>query len=156
MEIYIHLRPDKTLHTMVLKNTIREWTFIIAVGYAGGQTYSEFSGKFKMNDEDMTEGYYSNSLGIDYWEFRYSDETGSDEIYNEMNQEDAKNLYRMVEAMKEYLIDDELDAYSIKQNLPIEFNSDDADNMVFYQSKNWSAEFIKLASRLWEISLRFD
>ena len=43
--IYISLREDETFHTIIIKKVIKEFTYIAAIGYAGGQVYDEFYAK---------------------------------------------------------------------------------------------------------------
>ena len=50
--IYLSLREDETFHTIIIKKEIKEFTYIVAIGYAGGQAYGEFYGKFWSNARD--------------------------------------------------------------------------------------------------------
>ena len=47
--IYISLREDETFHTIIIKKVIKEFTYIAAIGYAGGQVYDEFYAKLSNN-----------------------------------------------------------------------------------------------------------
>ena len=44
---YINLREDKSFHTIILMKKIKEFTYVAALGYAGGGVYEEFFGKLK-------------------------------------------------------------------------------------------------------------
>ena len=49
--VYLSLRNDKTFHTIIIKKEIKEFTYIAAIGYAGGQVYGEFYAKLKYDDD---------------------------------------------------------------------------------------------------------
>ncbi len=154
IEIYIHLKHSNKLHTIVFKNTNVDWTFIVAIGYSGGGTFSEFTGKFRINDEEKSEGFYSNSLGLDYWDFQYSEETGSSELFEEISADDLKDLYELVKLMFKYVKINKDSHYQLKQNIDIEFEKQNDE--IFYESSQWSNKFNSLISQLWEITLRFE
>ena len=65
--IYLSLREDETFHTIIIKKEIKEFTYIVAIGYAGGQAYGEFYGKFWSNSDDVN-GLYSWSSGSGLWD----------------------------------------------------------------------------------------
>lgn len=61
--VYLSLRNDKTFHTIIIKKEIKEFTYMAAVGYAGGQVYGEFYAKLKYDDNHNITGLFSNSTG---------------------------------------------------------------------------------------------
>ena len=44
--IYLSLREDKTFHTIIIKKEIKEFTYIAAIGYAGGKFMVNFMENF--------------------------------------------------------------------------------------------------------------
>ena len=63
--IYLSLREDESLHTIIIKKEIGKFTYMAAVGYAGGQVYGEFYGKFWSEPDAAGQvhavGYFSGS-----------------------------------------------------------------------------------------------
>src|SRR6056300_1662198 len=72
--IYLGLREDKSFHTIIIKKEINDYIYLAAVGYAGGQVYEEFYGKFSMGSEerDHISGFYSWSTGSGLWDNKLS------------------------------------------------------------------------------------
>jgi len=66
--IYLSLREDESFHTIIIKKEIDKFTYIAAVGYAGGQVYEEFYGKFWSGELDPFSGLYSDSTGSGLWD----------------------------------------------------------------------------------------
>ena len=68
MDVYLSLKKDESFHTLIIKKSVGDYTFLCSLGYSGGRTYDEFFGKFKYADQNLITGLYSNSLGSGEWE----------------------------------------------------------------------------------------
>ena len=70
--IYLSLREDESFHTIIIKKQIGDFTYLAAVGYAGGREYGEFYGKFWSEPDAVGQvhavGYFSGSTGSGEWE----------------------------------------------------------------------------------------
>ena len=67
------MREDKSFHTIIIKKKIKEFTYLAAIGYAGGGVYEEFFGKLKYNKVSTNKsipstgiiGLWTDSLGLE-------------------------------------------------------------------------------------------
>ena len=169
--IYLSLREDKTLHTIIIKKEIKEFTYIAAIGYAGGQVYGEFYGKFWSNSGDVN-GLYSWSTGSGLWDHKLtalkfnSDsklfDTETEYLEEFMDSEDEKIQWDLIKEYSKYIYfgyDEETEMeYEYPEAKPIDTSIftefDDAPGK--YCSDNWGDEWLEITnSDIWGLSLRF-
>ena len=53
MGIFLSLREDNSFHTLIIKKSVGEYVYLVALGYEGGRTYGEFYSKLKYDENDL-------------------------------------------------------------------------------------------------------
>jgi len=181
---YISLRQDKSFHTIIIKKKINEFTYVAALGYAGGGVYEEFFGKLKYEqvttDPDKASvgivGFWTDSLGSDEWQEKINDvlvneeseifEAQVDDLYDFMDSNDAKIQFMMSEEIKKFIYvwyDEETDTeYEIPALKDINFSvqglleNDETDSGYIYNNEDWDTDFMEITSTsIWRISHHF-
>ena len=169
--IYLSLREDKTFHTIIIKKEIKEFTYIAAIGYAGGQVYGEFYGKFWLNSGDVN-GLYSWSTGSGLWDHKLtalkfnSDRklfnTETEYLDEFMDSEDEKIQWDLIKEYSKYIY------YGYDEETEIEYEHPEAkpiDTSIFtefdnspgkYYNDNWGDEWLEITnSDIWGLSVSF-
>jgi hypothetical protein len=181
---YISLREDKSFHTIIIKKKINEFTYVAALGYAGGGVYEEFFGKLKYEqvttDPDKASigivGFWTDSLGSDEWKEKINDvlvneeseifEAQVDDLYDFMDSNDAKTQFMMSEEIKKFIYvwyDEETDTeYEIPVLKDINFSvhglleNDETDSRYIYNNEDWDTDFMEITSTsIWRMSHHF-
>ena len=99
MGIFLSLRDDNSFHTLIIKKSVGEYVYLVALGYEGGRTYGEFYSKLKYDENFDITGVYSNSTGSGEWEQKLLSlkfnqntnlfETETEELYEFMDENDS-------------------------------------------------------------------
>ena len=66
--LYLRTDEEGQFHTLIIKHTDGDPTYLAALGYSGGGECAEFYGKFAMDDEGNLRGAFSPSTGSGEWE----------------------------------------------------------------------------------------
>ena len=111
--IYISLREDETFHTIIIKKVIKEFTYIAAIGYAGGQVYDEFYAKLSYDDNHNITGLFSNSTGSGLWDYKLTAlkfnserelfDTETEFLDEFMDSEDEKIQWDLIKEYSKYI-----------------------------------------------------
>jgi len=170
--IYISLRDDETFHTIIIKKVIKEFTYIAAIGYAGGQVYGEFYAKLSYDDNHNITGLFSNSTGSGLWDYKLtalkfnSDrelfDTETEYLEEFMNSEDEKIQWDLIKEYRKYIYygyDEETDAeYEYPEAKPIDtsiFTKFENSPGKYYNDK-WGDEWLEITnSDIWGLSISF-
>jgi hypothetical protein len=170
--IYISLRDDETFHTIIIKKVIKEFTYIAAIGYAGGQVYGEFYAKLSYDDNHNITGLFSNSTGSGLWDYKLialkfnSDrelfDTETEYLEEFMNSEDEKIQWDLIKKYRKYIYygyDEETDAeYEYPEAKPIDtsiFTEFENSPGKYYNDK-WGDEWLEITnSDIWGLSISF-
>ena len=170
--IYISLRDDETFHTIIIKKVIKEFTYIAAIGYAGGQVYGEFYAKLSYDDNHNITGLFSNSTGSGLWDYKLtalkfnSDrelfDTETEYLEEFMNSEDEKIQWDLIKEYRKYIYygyDEETDAdYEYPEAKPIDtsiFTKFENSPWKYYNYK-WGDEWLEITnSDIWGLSISF-
>ena len=172
--IYLSLREDESFHTIIIKKEIGKFTYMAAVGYAGGQAYGEFYGKFWFGSGELDHfsGLYSLSTGSGEWENkltalkfnndrkRFDAET--EDLYEFMDSEDEKIQYGLIDELKKYIY------YGYDEETEMEFDVPEAkpvDTSIFtefedspgtYRNAEWDDQWLEITnSTIWGLSTSF-
>ena len=109
---YINLREDKSFHTIILMKKIKEFTYVAALGYAGGGVYEEFFGKLKYDqvttDPDVASvgivGFWTDSLGSDEWQEKINDVLVNEESEKNELMQSSIAVEELVKKCKKLLV----------------------------------------------------
>jgi|TARA_B110000211_G_C14028161_1_gene530821 hypothetical protein len=155
--IYLHnfTNQNEKLHTIINKEEIKEWTYIIAIGYGGGGVFEEFCGKFKYCDKaENNIGMFSRFHNPDEWEC----EVQGDKIINDpwIIIEDADKI--IINSMSETIwadfikYDEDEETRFINKNVLKQLSVNGT-----YLSDDWDADIVDwVSNKFWGLSLTFD
>ena len=168
MGVYLSLKEDGSFHTLIIKKSVGDYTFLCSLGYSGGRTYDEFFGKFKYADQNIITGLYSNSLGSGEWEekitlvkFDKGLSAQKENLFELMNTNDAKFQYEILEEINKFLYwgydeksDQDYDEPILKD---IDFSTfDKVYEFNQFKSKEWNEDFLEITnSEIWFLSFHF-
>lgn len=172
--IYLGLREDESFHTIIIKKEINDYTYIAAVGYAGGQVYEEFYGKFSMGSEesDFITGMYSWSTGSGLWDnklisLKFNNESEkfdseTEDFQEFMDSEDEKIQWNFISEIGNYIkygYDEETDMeidYPEVKDIDKSIFTEYEDSPGQYRTSNWDDQCLEITcSNIWGLSLRF-
>ena len=170
--VFISLRDDNSFHTLIIKKSVGDYVYLVALGYEGGGTYGEFYSKLKYDENLGIIGVYSNSTGSGEWEqkllsIRFNQnkknfETETEELFEFMDKKEDKIQNQILEEISEFVYwgyDEETDyEYDDPILKEIDFNKLKKINRFNqFKSDGWSDDFLELTnSDLWNLSLRFN
>lgn len=182
--VYIHLREDKSFHSIIIKKKIKEYTYLAAIGYAGGRVYEEFFGKLKYEqvttDENIPStgitGFWTDSLGLDQWTEKINDvlvnedtkrfEAQVEDFYEFMEPDDVKIQIMLSEEIKKFIYvwyDEETETeyeYPILKEIDLSSlgftEYEEAGNREIWSNEDWDNDFMEITlSEIWRMSLHF-
>lgn len=171
LSVYLSLTEDGNFHTIILKKEIDKHTYILAIGYAGGQVFDEFYGKF-WSSSDNVNGLYSRSTGSGMWDHKVTSlkfnsdrnlfNTETEEYFEFMDIEEERIQWELVEECNKYIhfgYDEETKMeYETPEVKPIDTSifTEFDDNKGSYCSDTWGDEWLEITnSDIWGLSLRF-
>ncbi len=170
--IYIALREDQSFHTIIIKKEIADYTYLVAIGYAGGGVYEEFYAKLMYDEEGNISGKFSRAIGSGEWEtiltklkFNKDDEwfdAETEDLYELMEREEDETQYKLINELRKYIYlgyDEETDleyehpeAKSIDTSIFKEFENNPGE---FYNNE-WDDDWLHITnSNIWGLSTRF-
>ena len=179
---YINLREDKSFHTIILMKKIKEFTYVAALGYAGGGVYEEFFGKLRYDqvttDPDVASvgivGFWTDSLGSDEWQEKINDvlvneeseifEAQVEDLYDFMDPSDANVQLMMAEEIKKFIYvwyDEETDTeYETPVLKDIDFSelleNNETGSAPVYTNEDWEYDFMEITTTsIWRLSHHF-
>ena len=175
---YINLREDKSFHTIILTKKIKEFTYVAALGYAGGGVYEEFFAKLKYDqvttDPDVASvgivGFWTDSLGSDEWQEKINDvlvneeseifEAQVEDLYDFMDPSDANVQLMMAEEIKKFIYvwyDEETDTeYETPVLKDIDFSEMVQWDETIYTNEHWEYDFMEITTTsIWRLSHHF-
>ena len=179
---YINLREDKSFHTIILMKKIKEFTYVAALGYAGGGVYEEFFGKLRYDqvttDPDVASvgivGFWTDSLGSDEWQEKINDvlvneeseifEAQVEDLYDFMDPSDANVQLMMAEEIKKFIYvwydeenDEETDTeYETPVLKDIDFSEMVQWDETIYTNEHWEYDFMEITTTsIWRLSHHF-
>ena len=179
---YINLREDKSFHTIILMKKIKEFTYVAALGYAGGGVYEEFFGKLRYDqvttDPDVASvgivGFWTDSLGSDEWQEKINDvlvnqesetfEAQVEDLYDFMDPNDANTQMQMAEEIKKFIYvwyDEETDTeYETPVLKDIDFSklleNNETGSGPVYTNEEWEYDFMEITTTsIWRLSHHF-
>ena len=181
---YINLREDKSFHTIILMKKIKEFTYVAAMGYAGGGVYEEFFGKLKYDqvttDPDVASvgivGFWTDSLGSDEWQEKINDvlvneeseifEAQVEDLYDFMDPSDASVQMMMAEEIKKFIYvwydeetDTEYETPVLKEidlsGLGFEEYEEESSGEI-WSNEEWDNDFMEITTTsIWRLSHHF-
>ena len=146
---------NQALHTVVLKEQLQNWTYIVAIGYSGGGSFDEFCGKFQWDRfSDSFIGHYSSLYhDPDQWDMYYhGGETEVSEV--QINEWDRSVIQWMVAQLWDELIymNESDDIRLIRPQLFELLNTD-----LCILSAGWDVDVVDwVSNELWGLNYRFD
>ena len=172
--VYLVLRENKTFHTIIIKKKVNDYTYVSAVGYAGGQVYGDFYGKFSKGPRESNyfTGLYSWSNGSGLWDnkltsLKFNNEskrfdTEIDDFHEFMDKEDEKIQLDLLDELSKYIkygYDEETDTeyeYPESKTIDESIFSEFEDSPGQYCNENWGDEWLKITcSSIWGLSFSF-
>jgi len=146
---------SRALHSVVVKEQIQNWTYIVAIGYSGGGNFDEFCGKFQWDrNSDGFIGQYSTMFhDPDQWDRRYQyGETEESEI--QIDESDRTVIQKLVSQIWNELIHiNESDNVRLIRGAIFDKLNTDHNTM----SSNWDADVVDwVSNELWGLNYRFD
>ena len=181
---YINLREDKSFHTIILMKKIKEFTYVAALGYAGGGVYEEFFGKLKYDhvttDPDVASvgivGFWTDSLGSDEWQEKINNvlvnkeseifEAQVEDLYDFMDPNDANTQMQMAEEIKKFIYvwydeetDTEYETPVLKEidlsGLGFEEYEEESSGEI-WSNEEWDNDFMEITTTsIWRLSHHF-
>jgi len=171
MEIFLNLRDDDSFHTLIIKKSVGDFVYLIALGYQGGRTYGEFYSKLKYDENLGITGVYSNSTGSGEWEQKLLStkfnsnnkfyETETEELFELMDENDTKIQNQILDKISEFVYwgydeetNQEYDDPILKE---IDFRTL-KKNSIFnkYSSDGWNDDFLEITnSDFWILSFTY-
>lgn len=169
ISIYLDLRGGRSnFHTLILKTTFKNKTYIMALGYAGGGVYEEFFGQFFTNEKSEDIGKVSNSIGPYQWEksikIAYDEETGDsisnfNELYEDLDENDQKISDMMFSKLEEFILYGEK-SEEIQSDFPVlkenSFSNLSSEISEVFTDEEWDEDYMYITQEsFWPLSLRF-
>jgi len=171
-EVYLALNSYQRFHTIIIKKKIGDYTYLFAVGYAGGGEFGEFYAKLMYNNDCVIVGKYAKIPGSGEWEnkltsLKFNEESEwfdseTEDLYEFMESEDEKIQYELIDELNKYIhygYDEENDLeYEYPEAKPIDtsFFNEFEGNPGIYHNNDWSDEFLEITnSDIWSLSTRF-
>lgn len=170
--VFISLRDDNSFHTLIIKKSVGDYVYLVALGYEGGRTYGEFYSKLKYDENFGIIGVYSNSTGSGEWEQKLLSskfnqntnffETETEELYEFMDENDSKIQNQILEEISEFVYwgydeetDHEFDDPILKE---IDFSGlIKIIELNQYKSDDWDDDFLEITnSKIWALSFHFS
>jgi len=168
--IYLDLRGGKSnFHTLILKKTSKNKTYIMALGYAGGGVYEEFFGQFFTNEKFEDIGKVSNSIGPYQWEksikISYDEVSGEaisrfNELFEDLDEIDQKISDIMFSKLEEFIFYGEK-SEEIQSEFPVlkenSFSNLSSEISGVFTDEEWDEDYMYITQEsFWPLSLRFD
>lgn len=182
--IYISLRKDKSFHTIIIKKKIKEFTYLAAIGYAGGGVYEEFFGKLKYDQVSTDKsipstgiiGVWTDSLGSDEWREKINDviinddserfEAQIEDLYEFMEVDDANIQIMLSEEIRNFIYvwyDEETSTeYETPLIKEIDFSAlgfleyEEPSTGYIISNEDWDNDFMEItSSNIWRLSHHF-
>ena len=180
--IYLSINEDKTFNAIIIKKKIKEYTYLAALGYAGGGVFEEFFGKLKYDqvttDPDVASvgivGFWTDSLGSDEWQEKINDvlvnqesetfEAQVEDLYDFMDPSDANTQMQMAEEIKKFIYvwyDEETDTeYETPVLKDIDFSelleNNETGSGPVYTNEDWEYDFMEITTTsIWRLSHHF-
>ena len=182
--IYISLREDKSFHTIIIKKKIKEFTYLAAIGYAGGGVYEEFFGKLKYDQVSTDKsipstgiiGVWTDSLGSDEWREKINDviinddserfEAQIEDLYEFMEVDDANIQIMLSEEIRNFIYvwyDEETSTeYETPLIKEIDFSAldfleyEEPSTGYIISNEDWDNDFMEItSSNIWRLSHHF-
>lgn len=182
--IYLSINEDKTFNAIIIKKKIKEYTYLAALGYAGGGVFEEFFGKLKYNqtttDPDVASvgivGFWTDSLGSDEWQEKIHDvlvnqesetfEAQVEDLYDFMDPSDANTQMQMAEEIKKFIYvwydeetDTEYETPVLKEidlsGLGFEEYEEESSGEI-WSNEEWDNDFMEITTTsIWRLSHHF-
>ena len=182
--IYLSINEDKTFNAIIIKKKIKEYTYLAALGYAGGGVFEEFFGKLKYNqtttDPDVASvgivGFWTDSLGSDEWQEKIHDvlvnqeseifEAQVEDMYDFMDPSDANTQMQMAEEIKKFIYvwydeetDTEYETPVLKEidlsGLGFEEYEEESSGEI-WSNEEWDNDFMEITTTsIWRLSHHF-
>ena len=180
--IYLSINEDKTFNAIIITKKIKEYTYLAALGYAGGGVFEEFFGKLKYDqvttDPDVASvgivGFWTDSLGSDEWQEKINDvlvnqesetfEAQVEDLYDFMDPDDANTQMQMAEEIKKFIYvwyDEETDTeYETPVLKDIDFSklleNNETGSGPVYTNEEWEYDFMEITTTsIWRLSHHF-
>ena len=180
--IYLSINEDKTFNAIIITKKIKEYTYLAALGYAGGGVFEEFFGKLKYDqvttDPDVASvgivGFWTDSLGSDEWQEKINDvlvneeseifEAQVEDLYDFMDPSDANVQLMMAEEIKKFIYvwyDEETDTeYETPVLKDIDFSelleNNETGSGPVYTNEEWEYDFMEITTTsIWRLSHHF-
>jgi hypothetical protein len=159
---------SSNFHTIILKKSFEDKTYIMALGHAGGRVYEEFFGQFLTNEKFEDIGKVSNSIGSYQWENSVKlsfDETNKktsliNEILEDLNEVDQNLRDLMFIKLEEFILYGD-EAEKIKSDFPV-LKENVICNLTseidgVFMDKEWDEDYMYISQEsFWPLSLRFS
>ena len=145
---------SNSLHTVIVKKTIKNYVYISAIGYGGGGVFEEFCGKFIYDDDkEGFIGLFSLYHDPEEWEKNSFESEIINEPFELISDGDKAIINQMTdEIWNEYLIYDEDSETRIIRENYINKMTDEITN-----SDDWDTDVVDLVSNsFWWLTLSFD
>jgi hypothetical protein len=171
MGFFLNLRDDDSFHTLIIKKSVGNYSYLVALGYEGGRTYGEFYSKLKYDENFGITGVYSLSTGSGEWEQKLLStklnqntnlfETEKEELYEFMDENDSKIQNQILNEISKYVYwgyDEETDQEYYDPILKdIDFSGlIKINELNQYKSEDWNYNFLEITnSMIWALSFHF-
>ena len=182
--IYLSINEDKTFNAIIIKKKINEYTYLAALGYAGGRVYEEFFGKLKYDqvttDPDIASvgivGFWTDSLGSDEWQEKINDvlvneeseifEAQVEDLYDFMDPSDANIQVMMAGEIRKFIYvwyDEETETeYEFPVLKEIDLSAlgleeyEEENDREIWSNEDWDNDFMEITTTsIWRISHHF-
>ena len=182
--IYLSVNEDKTFNAIIIKKKINEYTYLAALGYAGGGVFEEFFGKLKYDqvttDPDIASvgivGFWTDSLGSDEWQEKINDvlvneeseifEAQVEDLYDFMDPSDANIQVMMAEEIRKFIYvwyDEETETeYEFPVLKEIDLSGlgfeeyEEESSGEIWSNEEWDNDFMEITTtNIWRLSHHF-
>ena len=170
--LYLRTDEEGEFHTLIIKHTDGDLTYLAALGYAGGGECAEFYGRFRMDDEGNIHGAFSPSTGSGEWEQKvmgmdFNADTerfdlSTEELYELMESDEMTMQSQLLDILGSILYwgydedtEQEYEYPSIKAIGEVGLVEMESAPGVFTNA-NWNDEWLEVTcSDVWGLSLSF-
>jgi hypothetical protein len=169
--VYLSLKSDNSLHTLILKKKVENYVFLVSIGYGGGRTFGEFFSKLRYDNQNGIIGLFSYSCGSEEWEKKILS-VKYDKMKEKLNVQ-KEDLFELMDIIDKRVQNEMLKeiknivywGYDVETNEEyddpilknIEFSKfKNLSNSDHYVNEEWNDEFLEITNTdVWLQSIRF-
>jgi hypothetical protein len=171
-QVYVSVSEENKFHTLITKKQINNYTYMVAIGYAGGGVFEEFYAKLNYDAEELLTGKCSRSVGSGEFEtliksvkFNKNNkwfDVDIEDCYEWMDAKEGKIQKDLIDEVRKYIYFGYDEESGTEFEIPVIKSFDLTkfktfeNNIGKYHNDSWNEEFLELTnSDLWNLSTHF-